>query len=57
VLIEDVQERDLPQIVAIVNDVIASSTAVFSETPVTLEVQRRWLSERRAQGFPVLIAR
>ena len=56
-LIEDAQGRDLPQIVAIVNDVIATSTAVFSETPVTLEVQRRWLSERRAQGFPVLIAR
>jgi len=57
VLIEDAQERDLPEIVAIVNEVIANSTAVFSETPVTLERQHGWLTERRARGFPVLVAR
>jgi phosphinothricin acetyltransferase len=57
VLIEDAHERDLPGIVAILNDVIATSTAVFSETPVTLEQQREWLHERRAKGFPVLLAR
>jgi phosphinothricin acetyltransferase len=56
-LIEDAHERDLPAIVAILNEVIATSTAVFSETPVTLEQQREWLSERRANGFPVLLAR
>jgi len=57
VLIEDAREQDLPEMVAIVNEVIANSTAVFSETPVTLERQQGWLSERRAKGFPVLVAR
>jgi len=57
VLIDDASERDLAAIVAIVNEVIAASTAIFSETPVTLEQQRGWLAERRAKGFPVLVAR
>jgi L-amino acid N-acyltransferase len=57
VRIEDAEERDLPGIVAILNDVIATSTAVFSDTPVTLDEQRRWLRLRRERGFPVLVAR
>jgi phosphinothricin acetyltransferase len=57
VLIEDASEHDLPEIVAIVNEVIAVSTAIFSETPVTLEQQRAWLGARREKGFPVLVAR
>lgn len=56
-LIEDAHERDLQGILAILNEVIATSTAVFSETPVTLEEQREWLQRRRESGFPVLVAR
>ena len=55
--IEDASEADLEGILAILNDVIATSTAVFSDTPVTLEEQREWLLRRRASGFPVLVAR
>ena len=36
---------------------IATSTAVFSEAPVTLEEQREWLQRRRESGFPVLVVR
>jgi L-amino acid N-acyltransferase YncA len=51
------QESDLAGITAIYNDVIATSTAVFSDAPVTVENRREWLAERRARGFPVLVAR
>lgn len=48
---------DLPQITAIYNDVIATTTAVFSEVPVTVEDRAAWLAEKRAAGLPVLVAR
>jgi phosphinothricin acetyltransferase len=45
----------LPAILEIYNAVMATTTAVFSETPVTLENRRRWWAERVEQGFPVLV--
>lgn len=55
--ISDAQESDLPGILAIYNDVIATSTAVFSDDPVTLDERRAWWRARIAQGYPVLVAR
>jgi phosphinothricin acetyltransferase len=56
-LIEDATDADIPEIVAIYNDVIASSTAVFSDRPVTVQERLEWLSARRARGQPVIVAR
>jgi len=53
----DATEADLPGLVTIYNDVIASSTAIFSSQPVTLEERLKWWQGRRAQGYPVLVAR
>jgi len=50
-------EDDLPGILAIYNDAITNSTAVFSDRPATLGERREWLAGRSAQGFPVLVAR
>lgn len=47
---------DLPEILAIYNDVIATSTAVFSLEPTTLEERRRWFDARTGAGYPVLVA-
>ena len=47
---------DLPGITAIYNDVLATSTAIYSETPSTLEMRRAWLEERSSHGYPVLVA-
>jgi phosphinothricin acetyltransferase len=55
--IEHASEHDLAAIVAIYNDAIATSTAVFSDQPVTIEHQREWLALRRERGYPVLVAR
>ena len=57
VRIGDAGEADLPGILAIYNDVIATSTAVYSETPVTLEDRQAWFRARTAQHYPVLVAR
>jgi L-amino acid N-acyltransferase len=50
------RETDLPGILAIYNDVIATSTAVYTSEPATLDERRTWFGARCAQGFPVLVA-
>ena len=55
-IIRQASDRDLPAILAIYNQVIATTTAVYSETPVTLEDRTAWLAEKTARGFPVLVA-
>ena len=50
------REVDLPGILAIYNDVIATSTAVYTSEPSTLDERRTWFAARSAQGFPVLVA-
>lgn len=54
--IRDANEGDLPGLLAIYNDVIATSTAVYSYVPVTLEDRTQWWRSRTAQGYPVLVA-
>jgi L-amino acid N-acyltransferase YncA len=54
--IRDAQESDLPGLLHIYNDIIATSTAVYYEQPVTLEDRVQWWKTRTAQGFPVLVA-
>ncbi len=54
--IDGAGESDLEGITAIYNDVIARSTAIFSDDAVSVENRREWLAERQARGFPVLVA-
>lgn len=49
-------EADLPQILAIYNEIIANTTAVYYYEPHTLEMRKAWLQEREALGFPVFVA-
>lgn len=55
-LIRDASANDVPGILAIYNDVIATSTAVYREDPATLDDRRQWFDARREQGYPVLVA-
>jgi L-amino acid N-acyltransferase YncA len=48
---------DIPEITAIYNRVIETSTAVFSDRQVTEQDRLDWLETRRARGFPILVAR
>jgi phosphinothricin acetyltransferase len=54
--IRDAETADLPQILAIYNDVVATSTAVYSTEPATLADRSDWFEQRRRGGFPVLAA-
>ena len=54
--IRPASEPDLPTILAIYNEAIENSTAVFSYRPHTLEMRREWFSAKRENGFPVLVA-
>jgi len=56
VQIRDAIEGDLPGLLAIYNDVIATSTAVYAYVPVNLEDRKQWWRARVAQGYPVLVA-
>lgn len=47
---------DLPAIVAIYNDVIATSTAIFTDSPVTLVNRLEWFNERMRKRYPLLVA-
>jgi L-amino acid N-acyltransferase len=53
----DAQIDDLSGLLDIYNDVIATSTAVYSDRPVTLEERIGWWRTRTAAGYPVLVAR
>jgi L-amino acid N-acyltransferase YncA len=54
--IRDAHREDLPHILAIYNDIVATSTAIYRDDPATLEERAQWWRDRTAQGYPVLVA-
>ena len=49
-------EADLPALLAIYNDAVENTLAIWNETLVDLENRREWLKARNRDGFPVLVA-
>jgi L-amino acid N-acyltransferase len=49
-------QDDLPELLAIYNDIILHTTAVYDYEPHTLEMRQQWLETKKQQGFPVFIA-
>jgi phosphinothricin acetyltransferase len=49
-------EADLPPILAIYNDVIATTDAIYEDQAATLDARRAWFAERTLAGWPVLVA-
>ena len=47
---------DLPGILAIYNEVIEHSTAIYALAPTTLADRRTWFEARVQSGYPVLVA-
>jgi L-amino acid N-acyltransferase YncA len=54
--VRDALESDLPAVLAIYNDVVATTTAVYRDDPATLDDRAAWWRDRVAQGLPVLVA-
>jgi L-amino acid N-acyltransferase len=55
-IVRDAVERDLAAILDIYNDVIATSTAIYRDTPATLDDRLAWWRAKREPGFPTLVA-
>jgi L-amino acid N-acyltransferase len=55
-IVRDAAPADVPGILEIYNDVVATSTAIYAFDPSTLDERVRWFESRRAQGYPVLVA-
>ena len=53
--IRDATTADVPAILAIYNDVVANTTAIYDERPSTLEERLAWFEARRSKHFPVLV--
>ena len=56
IVVRDARREDLPAILDIYNQVIATTTAVYSESPVDLADREAWWQARVQRGFPVLVA-
>ncbi|WP_370869581.1 N-acetyltransferase family protein [Pseudomonas sp.] len=56
-IIQDASAADLPAILAIYNDAVQHTTAIWNETQVDLANREAWLNERHTAGFPVLVAK
>ena len=54
--IREAHESDLPAILEIYNEVVATSTAIYRDEPATLDDRRSWFAARKADGQPVLVA-
>ncbi|MEO6628353.1 MAG: N-acetyltransferase family protein [Aquihabitans sp.] len=55
-IVRDATEVDLVAIVDIYNQVVATTSAIWRDTPVSVEDRSEWLAGRRAAGYPVLVA-
>jgi phosphinothricin acetyltransferase len=49
-------ENDLPQVLAIYNEVIVNTTAVYDYEPHTLAMRQQWFNAKKEQGLPVFVA-
>ena len=56
VVIRDAQESDLPRMVAIYNDAVLTTTAVYDYKPRSAEDQAAWFKAKQDQRLPVLVA-
>jgi phosphinothricin acetyltransferase len=56
-VVGDASRCDLPQILAIYNEVIRNSTAVYSEEEFTPSRGETWFDAKMTHGFPMVVAR
>ncbi|MBG7085287.1 N-acetyltransferase [Pseudomonas aeruginosa] len=54
--IRDAGVADLPGILAIYNDAVGNTTAIWNETPVDLANRQAWFDTRARPGPPILVA-
>jgi L-amino acid N-acyltransferase len=53
--IRDATDSDVAAILAIYNDVVTNTTAIYDERPSTFDERKAWFDARRQKGLPVLV--
>lgn len=56
VIIRDARDADLPAMLEIYNDLIATTTSIYRDDPATIEERRSFFNARTAAGYPVIVA-
>ncbi|MDD1510028.1 GNAT family N-acetyltransferase [Pseudomonas sp. CNPSo 3701] len=56
IAIRNAAADDLPALLAIYNDAVLNTTAIWNENPVDLANRKAWFEARGAQGYPILVA-
>jgi phosphinothricin acetyltransferase len=54
--VRDAETRDIAGIVAIYNDAVLHTTAIWNEKTVDAANRAAWLADRQRAGYPVLVA-
>lgn len=54
--IRDANETDIPMILAIYNDAVINTTAVYDYAPRSIEAQQVWFRDKQTSHYPVLVA-
>lgn len=54
--VRDADRNDIEGILAIYNDAVAHTTAIWNEVEVDAKNRSAWLAERQRTGYPVLVA-
>ena len=56
VIVRPATEADLPPILAIYNDAVVKTTAIWNDTIADLTNRKTWFEARQKQNYPVLVA-
>ena len=54
--VREASADDVPAMMAIYNEIVANSTAIYSSRPSSLDERREWFRVRTGGGWPVLAA-
>ena len=55
-MVRPATQDDLSAILAIYNDAVLNSSAIWNDRVVDLENRHAWLLDRQARNYPVLVA-
>jgi phosphinothricin acetyltransferase len=56
IIVRSAEEKDLPEILVIYNEIIVNTTAVYDYEPHTAAMRKQWWDTKKEQGFPVFVA-
>lgn len=54
-MIRPMEERDLPEVLDIYNDMILTNTAVYINEPQSFQEKKQWFAKRKMAGDPLLV--